>query len=280
MEEYQRWNKDITRHPLYFKPSDYGQHFKIVKTWGKSIPKDFKPNTPTLLRHIFYRRSLGMNTFVLILGNVRSGKSWTGLKINEEYSKESKKQFDVDKQVSFRIPKFLRWSAYNMDSCFMCDEIQLSMGSREWWSTQHRVFNQFCDIQGFRRNLAVFTMPSISFIDKHLRFLINYIVVSLNQGFVKWFKVQIRHELGKGWLQKIGTMKIGKPSKDTTVKYEAMKKAFNDEHLTTSIELLDNLTKPNERQQLKDEYYRLRNEKIRMQLSKQKEIIDDPFIPK
>jgi len=185
-----------------------------------------------------------MNTFILILGNVRSGKSWTGLKICQEYSLVAKKQFSVDKQVSFTIPKFLKWSASNTDSCFMVDEIQLSMGSREWWSVQHRIFNQFCDIQGFRRNLAVFTMPSISYIDKHLRFLINYIVVSLNQGFVKWFKVQVRHELGKGWLQKIGTMKVKPPNEKITKDYERIKKEFNDEHLTTSIELLKRLELP------------------------------------
>ncbi len=227
---------------------------RISSIYGKTIPEWFRPDLKnnTLLRHILYRRHRGMNTFVLILGNVRSGKSWTGLKFCQLYSTQSNKRFNVDKQVSFTIPKFLRWSSENMDSCYLVDEIQLSMSSREWWSIQAKIFNQFCDIQGFRRNCAFFTLPNISYIDKHLRFLINYIIVTINQGFVAWYKVKMKHHLGKGWLSPMGTIKVSKPSKHVTNKYELMKKIFNDQHLKDSIELLDNLDTPTEKEILKE----------------------------
>ena len=185
-EEWKKFVDHPERHPFAMKFSPFKSNFKITKTYTSQIPKNFKPNLMdfTLLRQILYRRSRGMNTFIFIFGNVRSGKSWTGLKLLELYMKENNQELDVDKQVSFTLPKFLKWSSTQTDSCFMVDEIQLSMGAREWWNVQHRIMNQFCDIQGFRRNLAIFTLPNVSYVDKHIRFLCNYYIVTINQGFV------------------------------------------------------------------------------------------------
>jgi len=248
-EEWKKFVDHPERHPFAMKFSPFKSNFKITKTYTSQIPKDFKPHLMnfTLLRQILYRRSKGMNTFIYIFGNVRSGKSWTGLKLCELYMKENKEEFDVDKQVSFTLPKFLRWSSTTTDSCFMVDEIQLSMGAREWWTVQHRVMNQFCDIQGFRRNLAIFTLPNVSYVDKHIRFLCNYYVVTINQGFVRWGKHWMRHELGKGGLVKIGDMDISMPSPSITEPYEDMKKKFNDEHLRKSLQILEELENPTPR---------------------------------
>ena len=245
-EEWRKFVNHPEKHPFAMKFSPFKQNFKITKTYTSQIPKNFKPNLMdfTLLRQILYRRSRGMNTFIFIFGNVRSGKSWTGLKLLELYMKENNQELDVDKQVSFTLPKFLKWSSTQTDSCFMVDEIQLSMGAREWWNVQHRIMNQFCDIQGFRRNLAIFTLPNVSYVDKHIRFLCNYYIVTINQGFVRWGKHWMRHELGKGGLVKIGDMDVSKPSPSVTEPYEAMKKEFNDEHLKKSLEILDELENP------------------------------------
>jgi peroxiredoxin family protein len=237
----------VKNNPFAMSFSKFGTTMRITSSYGKTIPEWFRPDLKdknTLLRHILYRRHLGMNTFVLVLGNVRSGKSWFALKKSELYMEASNQKFDANNQVSFTLIPFLRWSNSNTDSCYLVDEIQLSMGSREWWSNQNRIFNQFCDIQGFRRNCAFFTMPNISYIDKHLRFLINYIVVTVNQGLVRWYKVNARHHIGKFWLDYMGTYRVSKPTKETTNIYEAMKKKYNDQHLKRSIELLEEIQNP------------------------------------
>ena len=230
-----------------------GSAQRITNIYGKTIPEWFRPDLQdrnTLLRQVLYRRHRGMNTFVLILGNVRSGKSWAGIKFSELYMGKGK--FYIEKQGGFTIPEFLRWSSTNMDSCYLVDEIQLSMGTREWWTVQHRVFNQFCDIQGFRRNCAFFTLPNISYIDKHLRFLINYIIVTISQGFIAWYKVKTQHHLGKAYLQFMGTYKVSVPTKRNSDIYEAMKKKFNDEHLKKSLEILENLNTPSGKQMMRE----------------------------
>ena len=233
--------------PFSMKFSKLGSTMRITSQYGKTIPDWFRPDLKdknTLLRHILYRRYRGMNTLVLVVGGVRTGKSWYALRMSELYMEAGGQEFDASKQVSLTLMPFLKWSNNNLDSCYLVDEIQLSMGNREWYTVQNRVFNQFCDIQGFRRNCAFFTMPNISYIDKHLRFLINYIVVTISQGLVVWFKVNTRHHIGKSWLQKIGTYKVSKPSEKVTDIYEAMKKRHNDEHLTNSMVLLDKLKNP------------------------------------
>lgn len=228
--------------PLY-------QHMKSIHLHGTTIPKWFKPNlnNNTLLRHILYRRSLKMNTFVSCVGAVRSGKSYFCLKYGELFMNDQNKDFDVDKQCSFDLMPFLRWSQTQTNSVYVVDEIQVSMGTREWFDVQHRVFNTFADIQGLRGNLLLMPFPNISFIDKHLRFLINYVVHIKAQGFCHWYKVVAQHHLGKNWLQFIGSIKYKLPSKEVVEKYETMKKKFTDQHLKDSIAILENMDKPKTR---------------------------------
>lgn len=219
-------------------------------TYSKGIPDSFMPKLKsknTLLRMIMFRNSTNRNTFVLIVGSVRSGKSWFALRLAEQYMKLHNLEFDVDKQCSFEVVPFLRWSRNNKDSCYVLDEAQLSMSARLWFTIQSRIFNEFCDIQGFRRNLLILTTPNISYIDKHARFLINYIVeTTQTQGVIKWCKVKIRHALGKGYMDWIANpMKSRKPSKHIRDRYEEMKKIHNDEHLKRSIVRLLDAEKPN-----------------------------------
>ena len=228
------------------KFNTFAPKMMIYSQYGKKIPPNFKPHlrSNTLLRHIFYRQLKNMNSFVLVLGAVRSGKSWFAIKMAELFMKEQKKEFSVKDQCGFDPVHFLKWSSTNEGSCYVLDEIQLSMGAREWYDTQHKIFNQFADIQGFRRNCLFLTLPNIAYVDKHLRFLMNYVVRTLHQGKVIWWKVKMREEVGKGWLDFVGSVKVSKPSKKITDDYEAEKKEFNDEHLRKSIEELENIGKP------------------------------------
>jgi hypothetical protein len=48
---------------------------------------------------------------------------------------------------SFDILHFLKWSRNAVEKAYVLDEVQLQMSPREWFDTQHKVFNTFCDIQ-------------------------------------------------------------------------------------------------------------------------------------
>lgn len=256
------------KNPFYTKFNAFGVKTQITTKYGKMIPKNFRPDlwNNTLIRHILFRRHINMNTFVAVVGDVRSGKSYFSLRLAEQLSLEAKKKFDVKKQCSFEILPFLEWSRSATDSVYVLDEIQVSMSPREWYDTQHKIFNEFCDIQGFRRNVLIMPFPNISFIDKHLRFLINYIVRTLNQGLVKWYNVKTQPELGKNWLDFIGMYDYAIPSKETLDHYEAMKKKFCDDELDDYITTLKNRDKPSEVEIQKQEYRKLRMKKLKSEI--------------
>ncbi len=238
---------------MYIKKNQFDMKFtgigniqKITYQYGTGIPNWFKPHlrNHNLLRHILFRSYRQMNSFIAIVGSVRSGKSFFGLRIGEDYYKEKKEEFLVKDHCSFRILPFLEWSTQAENSFYMVDEIQLEMGVREWFRVQNRVFNQFCDIQGWRRNVLVMPFPNISYIDKHLRFLLNYVVKTINQGKVKWYKVVNRAELGKCWLDPIGTIRFKKPSQKVIDDYTDMKTKFTNKQLDYNLDQLRVKVKP------------------------------------
>ena len=251
-EDWKSWVNNPSKHPMSTQFSPFAIT-RVSNQYGKVIPDTFHPELEnnTLLRHILYRKSLSQNTFVACVGAVRSGKSYFCLKFAELYHQYTDTKFDVEKQCSFDILHFLKWSRNAVEKAYVLDEVQLQMSPREWFDTQHKVFNTFCDIQGLRKNILLMPFPNISYIDKHLRFLINYIVRTLHQGKILWYKINTLHELGKSFLNKIGTIKFDKPSDKTIEAYEKQKKQFTDFNLDESIELMENVGTPTENEILK-----------------------------
>lgn len=202
------------------------------------IPKWFYPKAPFFIRHILWRRNNNMNTIILIVGGVRTGKSYMGLKIAETYCKILEKPFDVNEQCSFDIIPFLKWSQKEMDNIYVLDEVGVNLNPQEWYSQQSRVFRNFTQAQGFRRNVMVLVLPNASFLLKSIRFMINYMIETRHQGKGYIRKVCMDHSRGKGWLMNIGSIKFSLPTKKTVDFYEQMKKKWNDGRLAEDIEWL------------------------------------------
>jgi len=204
----------------------------------ESIPDWFYSKAPFFLRHILWRRHLNMNSIILIVGGVRTGKSYMGLKIAETYCKLLNKKFDVNKQCSFDIIPFLKWSQDETDNVFVLDEVGVNLNPQEWYSVQSRVFRNFTQAQGYLRNVMILVLPNISFLLKSIRFMCNYVLETRNQGkgFIR--KVAMDHSRGKGYLMNIGSIKFSLPSKETIKEYEKMKKIWNKEHLKEDIQYL------------------------------------------
>lgn len=232
---------ESNRNPFFMKFEPF-RHAKII-TYSSSlrIPKNFLRNEITLLRFIMYRRKLNMNTILLVVGNVRTGKSYLALKIAEEYCRLNKTHFNVRKQCSFEIIPFLRWSQNAVDSVFVLDEVGVTLNSQDWFTIQSKIMRNFIQAQGFRRNLLIIVLPSIAFLLKSIRFMVNYVVETIQQGTIKWYKMVMRHSLGKGHISYMGILRFGLPSKETVEEYENMKKEWNDEQLDTDIEQLEGM---------------------------------------
>lgn len=92
-------------------------------TRGDNIPKDFYPHESYLNRALLWRSKINMNTFILIVGYPRTGKSAFAIATCERLSQLKKQEFDIEKQLTFDdIKKFFIWSKDAKDSMFILDE--------------------------------------------------------------------------------------------------------------------------------------------------------------
>jgi len=211
------------------------------------IPKFFFPNEPYIVRASLYRQKKNMNSFILIVGGVRTGKSYTGIKVAQRIEMLNGKVFDVQKQLTFDdVKKFLLWSRNAEGSVFVLDETGTSLSPELFWSLQQRIMRRFAQTQGFRKNILIWILPSIVFIQKGFRFLTNYAIKTRNQGLVEVYKIVIDQLQGKGFPDRIERMRVDMLDPETIEKYEAMKKEWNDQDLQSEINFLDDLNKPTE----------------------------------
>jgi hypothetical protein len=185
-----------------------------------------------------------MNTFILVVGAVRTGKSYFALKFAEKYSELKQIPFDVWNNVSFDIRPFLLWSKNTTKGIFVLDEVGCNLNPTEWYTIQAKVFRNFTQAQGFRNNVLIMVLPNIAFLLKAVRFMTNYIVQTRNQGCVSVSKINMDHALGKGWHDYLGNLFFTLPSTKTLEDYEKMKKEWNDKHLDMDLDYMDMLDKP------------------------------------
>ena len=203
------------------------------------IPPQFCRHEQPIFRHLLWRRACNMNTILLIVGGVRTGKSYAGLKISEKYSKLVGKPYDVQKQCSFDIKPCLEWSIANNDNVFMLDEVGVSLNPQEWYTNQAKIFRNFTQTQGFRGNLLILVLPNVAFLLKAVRFMCNYVIATRSQGSAVLYKLVMNHVLGKVYPMPIGGMKISLPSPATIAAYEHIKQPWNDAKLRVDLNDLD-----------------------------------------
>lgn len=203
------------------------------------IPDNFHKDEGLLFRHLLWRRKLNMNSIILIVGGVRTGKSYAGLKICERYCRLVGKKYDVKKQCGFEPIDYLEWvNRGATDDAYFLDEMGASVSPQNWFTQQSRIFNTYTQIGGYRLNLLVMATPSISYLLKSVRFLLNYIIEMYSQGRGVVCKVRMIHRFGKGFLPNLGGLKVSLPRKDIISVYEAQKKAWNQDRLAKDIEIL------------------------------------------
>lgn len=208
------------------------------------IPNDFYPDMPYLLRAVLYRNKMNMNTFILSVGGPRTSKSYGAMKIVEVYLNTLGKEFVVQEQLTFDdIKKFFKWSQGANSSAFILDETGSTMSPDQFWSMTSRLMRKFVQTQGFRKNLVVWVMPNICFLQKNFRFMCNYALKTLSQGTAEVYKVVVDQLLGKGYPDRIETLTYGYPSKKVCDEYENMKVNWNDITLADDIAFLDKMEK-------------------------------------
>src|SRR3989304_5433088 len=196
-----------------------GSSAKIYSFWEIGIPKGFYPTLPYIFRSMLWRSKINMNTFLLIVGNPRTSKSYCAMRIAEIYEKKLKKKFDVETQLTFSdVKKFLIWSQNAENSIFILDETGTTLNPDQFWSLQQRIMRRFVQTQGFRKNVLIWVLPSIIFIQKGFRFMTNYALETIKQGTIQVNKVVVRQLTGKGFPEFREIMNYGYPNRETVIK--------------------------------------------------------------
>jgi hypothetical protein len=238
--------------------SQFKSEQTLYFTHDVNIPKDFYPDYPYILRATLYRsKKLNSNTFLLIVGSPRTSKSYCAMKFAELYCKGIGKEFDVDKQLTFDdIKKFLIWSQDVTDDIFILDETGTSLSPDVWYTLASRIMRKFIQTQGFRRNVLVWVLPSVIFLQKKFSFMSNYAIKTIRQGLVSQHKILFDQLSAKGRPDWIGeNWKFTLPKSETIEKYEQMKKEWNDLKLKEDINWLEELERPYEKRKFNATFY-------------------------
>jgi hypothetical protein len=222
-----------------FTPLYYDNSYGFTPVTSISIPKNFMPNEPFLIRAIEYRKTINMNTFIVALGGNRIGKSWNVLSILDELHKKKGLELNIKKQCSFDVLPFLKWSKKAFDSYFMLEEVGVSLSTVEWWDITSIIMRNFTQTQGYRLNTLFLILPNIGFIQKHFRSLGNYTLTTWSRGYATIHKIKTNPLMGK-WLPIfVENMFIKKPRLEVLEPYEKMKHEWNEEQLDKDIEYID-----------------------------------------
>ncbi len=233
------------------------------------IPFRFYPKLPYIIRALMLRQKRDYNTFVLVVGNPRTSKSSFALRCSEIIANCKKKNFDVEKQLTFDdIKKFLIWSKTAKDSTFILDETGTSLSPEQFWELQQRVMRRFVQTQGFRRNILFWVLPSIIFIQKGFRFMCNYGVQTIRQGVVSTYKIKVDQLRGKGFFSYISTIRFKKPTDKTWLPYFNAKQLWNDENLKADIDYLEQAEKPDVMSLMKQEKLKLSLDLMKARIKK------------
>jgi hypothetical protein len=120
---------------------------------------------------------------VMIVGEPRSGKSYSALRIAELVDQD----FSLDNLV-YSPAEFLKLVKTREEgNVIVFDEAGVKIFSREWQSKMNKALAKVFQILGYKHLGIILTFPSVMFVDKAIRRLFNYILLA--KGFSREHEV-------------------------------------------------------------------------------------------
>ncbi len=192
------------------------------------------------------------NAIIIITGETGGGKSYSALKMAEEFDSN----FSIDRCV-FTAKDFLKLvgkSKLKKGNVVIWDEVGIEMDARDFWKDKNKLISYALESFRYMNLILILTVPSLSFVDSKLRKLIHYLVESKRvdikneRVLVKVFKVEHspRSQTGKVYQKylrfkgaRITKTYIGKPSKGIIDLYEKKKQKFLSKLYKESYDKLD-----------------------------------------
>jgi hypothetical protein len=120
---------------------------------------------------------------VMLVGEPRSGKSYSALRIAELVDDD----FTLDKLV-YSPAEFLELVINSEEGdVIVFDEAGVKIFSREWQSKMNKALAKVFQVLGYKHLGIILTFPSVMFVDKAIRRLFNYILLA--RGFSREHEV-------------------------------------------------------------------------------------------
>jgi len=209
------------------------------------------------------RVAKNQNFVMLYVGQTGTGKSYAAMSLGEELDPE----FNIDRIV-FSADEFI--SVLNEDSdlkrgsVIVWDEAGVGMPAREWYSLSNKVISYVVQTFRVKGYILIMTTPSLRYIDSQIRNLFHGIAETIdpsmyggNFGWVKYMHLVHDPKEGKTIMQypvimdehnrpmklkgrtaRHGNMLFNKPSEELISDYEAKKKAFTDNLITSASDMM------------------------------------------
>lgn len=211
--------------------------------WYKKLTLD---NPRLFVDVLNIRRMKNQDSIIIIVGQKRTGKSWSAIKLAEILDKD----FDVKTGLYFKPAEFLKYFNSVEKKVIIFDEGSESYDRRKWWEIQNAVFNSLLTREGFRQNILIITLPVLSDLDQRAVRLSTFLVTmkgyNIDKGYAfgNIYRLFLMDLLGKTRPTGIQNMLFFKASEKNLKKYEAMKMEWNMEKSAENINLLEQLENP------------------------------------
>lgn len=196
------------------------------------------------------RRRLNRDSILFIVGEKRTGKSYSAIRLGEVLQKSwGLPPFEVEKQLFFEPEGLVKAFQKYTNRVLILDEASLSLDSRQWFTVESKILNSLLQTQGFRKNVVLLTSPTLADFDKRSLGFGHFMILTFRVGFSKVYRIKINQLFKKQMFQPIQHLSFELPGKKNVDKYESMKKVFNDAKLEddmdffTALKNKDNYTK-------------------------------------
>jgi len=241
----------------------------------KHYPESFQ----IVIKRIVNRVDGGKNALIIIPGQTGSGKSLTGIQIKIAiylymHGKKPTNEYII-KHIYFQAKKFMEGMKKVSDllvkkkqiktEVHLWDEAGAEAGHKEFMTTRNKILGWL--IQTFRnlRQIVIFTLPSISFLDATIRKMLHYyleciaidkknkmcivkpLILQYNVRMDKLYYHNFTYPGSDGYLIEVDMMGVPKISDELEKMYEEVKNVFtgdlNEEILTKLTQIEHRRTK-------------------------------------
>jgi len=186
------------------------------------------------------RMRTSKNTVIIVIGELRSGKSYFSMKLGEMLRNYGIiGRFDIN-HVYFNLEKMMKEIPYYKNDYIVLDEAGLQVSPSEWWSMQNRVFNYMSQMWGFRGLICCMTVPHLMMVTDKVKALTDFVIWMMNRKTARIYKLGSNVFTGRIYNKPFYHLtNLEKPTKKIIDGYEKMKKENWDKFLEESLQKLE-----------------------------------------